>query len=199
MARKSQIYDSAIKILLIGDSGVGKSSMLMRFCDDSFDSNFVATIGIDFQIKTINIDGRKLKLQIWDTAGQERFRTLTNAYYRGAMGIVLVYDVTDEQSFQNIQGWLSNIERFAPEQVDQVLVGNKCELTSTKVVEHSRGQAFASEHSMKFFETSARANVNVVEVFTTLAQDIKNRQASDPKHARTGIIDVKSTKPRACC
>ena len=102
-AKSSGTYDSLIKLLLIGDSGVGKSCLLLRFSEDSFQTSFITTIGIDFKIRTIEMDGKRVKLQIWDTAGQERFRTITQAYYRGAMGILLVYDVTDEASFNNIR------------------------------------------------------------------------------------------------
>ena len=98
-------YDYLIKLLLIGDSGVGKSCLLLRFSDDAFNTSFITTIGIDFKIRTVEIDNKRCKLQIWDTAGQERFRTITTAYYRGAMGILLVYDITDEQSFANIRNW----------------------------------------------------------------------------------------------
>eukprot|EP00343_Euplotes_focardii_P012513 CAMPEP_0205833658 /NCGR_PEP_ID=MMETSP0206-20130828/50164_1 /ASSEMBLY_ACC=CAM_ASM_000279 /TAXON_ID=36767 /ORGANISM="Euplotes focardii, Strain TN1" /LENGTH=234 /DNA_ID=CAMNT_0053140251 /DNA_START=25 /DNA_END=729 /DNA_ORIENTATION=+ len=140
MARNAS-YDFLIKLLLIGDSGVGKSCILLRFSDDSFTASFITTIGIDFKIKTIELDGKRIKLQIWDTAGQERFRTITTAYYRGAMGILLVYDVTDEQSFQNIRNWIRNIEQHAADNVDKVLVGNKCDMVSMKVVETARGQA----------------------------------------------------------
>eukprot|EP00002_Diphylleia_rotans_P027354 TRINITY_DN5481_c0_g1_i2.p1 TRINITY_DN5481_c0_g1~~TRINITY_DN5481_c0_g1_i2.p1 ORF type:complete len:111 (+),score=18.16 TRINITY_DN5481_c0_g1_i2:82-414(+) len=98
----SASYDHLIKLLLIGDSGVGKSSLLMRFCEDTFSPNFITTIGIDFKIRNVDMDGKRIKLQIWDTAGQERFRTITTAYYRGAMGIMLVYDVSEEKSFSSI-------------------------------------------------------------------------------------------------
>ncbi|KDN39605.1 hypothetical protein RSAG8_08761, partial [Rhizoctonia solani AG-8 WAC10335] len=106
-------YDFLIKLLLIGDSGVGKSCLLLRFCDDAWTPSFITTIGIDFKIRTIELDGKRIKLQIWDTAGQERFRTITTAYYRGAMGILLVYDVTDEKSFNNIRTWHANVEQHA--------------------------------------------------------------------------------------
>ncbi len=98
-------YDFLIKLLLIGDSGVGKSCLLLRFCDDAWTPSFITTIGIDFKIRTIELDGKRIKLQIWDTAGQERFRTITTAYYRGAMGILLVFDVTDQKSFENVRTW----------------------------------------------------------------------------------------------
>jgi len=138
---RSATYDFLIKLLLIGDSGVGKSCLLLRFSDDSFTPSFITTIGIDFKIKTIELDGKRIKLQIWDTAGQERFRTITTAYYRGAMGILLIYDTTDEQSFQNIRNWIRNIEQHAADNVDKILVGNKCDMVSDKVVETSRGMS----------------------------------------------------------
>uniref|UniRef100_A0A3Q0RJ83 small monomeric GTPase n=1 Tax=Amphilophus citrinellus TaxID=61819 RepID=A0A3Q0RJ83_AMPCI len=106
----AKTYDYLFKLLLIGDSGVGKTCVLFRFSEDAFNSTFISTIGIDFKIRTIELDGKKIKLQIWDTAGQERFRTITTAYYRGAMGIMLVYDITNEKSFENIKNWIRNIE-----------------------------------------------------------------------------------------
>merc|ERR1711968_437005 len=113
-------YDYLIKLLLIGDSGVGKSCLLCRYSDDVFNSSFITTIGIDFKIRTIDLDGLKIKLQIWDTAGQERFRTITQAYYRGAMGILLVYNVIDDKSFSNIRVWMRNIEQHANESVVKI-------------------------------------------------------------------------------
>ena len=112
MAGNSQ-YDLLVKLLLIGDSGVGKSAILMRFADDSFTQSFITTIGIDFKIRTITLDGKRIKLQIWDTAGQERFKTITTAYYRGAMGILLVYDVTNESTFGSINQWVRAITQHA--------------------------------------------------------------------------------------
>jgi Ras-related protein Rab-8A len=154
---------------------VGKSCLLLRFSDDSFTTSFITTIGIDFKIKTIELEGKRIKLQIWDTAGQERFRTITTAYYRGANGILLVYDVTDEASFQNIRNWVRNIEQHAAENVEKILVGNKCDMEAEKVVETARGQDLANEFSIKFFEASAKANINVREAFESIAIDIKKR------------------------
>ncbi|KAJ8760542.1 hypothetical protein K2173_015209 [Erythroxylum novogranatense] len=124
-------YDWLIKLLLIGDSGVGKSCLLLRFSDGSFTTSFITTIGIDFKIRTIELDGKRIKLQIWDAAGQERFRTITTAYYRGAMGILLVYDVTDESSF-NIRNWIRNIEQHASDNVNKILIGNKADMDESK-------------------------------------------------------------------
>jgi Ras-related protein Rab-8A len=114
------------------------------------------------------------------TTGQERFRTITTAYYRGAMGILLVYDVTDEQSFQNIRNWIRNIEQHAADNVDKLLVGNKCDMTDDKLVETSVGQALAAEYNIDFFETSAKNNINVVECFTSIAKKIKTRLVDNP-------------------
>eukprot|EP00250_Pteridium_aquilinum_P012717 c20895_g1_i1 orf=534-1181(-) len=171
-------YDYLLKLLLIGDSGVGKSCLLLRFSDDSFTTSFITTIGIDFKIRTVDLDGKRVKLQIWDTAGQERFRTITTAYYRGAMGILLVYDVTDETSFQNIRNWIKNIEQNAADNVNKILVGNKADMDgSRRAVATARGQALADEFGIRFFETSARTSLNVENVFLTTARDILLRQA----------------------
>ena len=175
----SNQYDLLVKLLLIGDSGVGKSAILTRFADDSFTQSFITTIGIDFKIRTIIIDGKRIKLQIWDTAGQERFKTITTAYYRGAMGILLVYDVTNEQSFASVDNWMAAIQQHASESVNKVLLGNKADtsgpLVSKRVVDTSRGQALAAQHGIRFFETSAKNGINVEESFSTIARDIKAR------------------------
>ncbi|PSC76058.1 Rab8 -family small GTPase [Micractinium conductrix] len=210
---KRQDYDYLIKLLLIGDSGVGKSCLLMRFAEDSFTSSFITTIGIDFKIKKVLIDGKWVKLQIWDTAGQERFRTITSAYYRGAMGILLVYDVTDEASFTNIRNWMKNIEQHASDNVVKVLVGNKSDMDESKrAVPYSRGQALADEFRMQFFETSAKANTNVDEVFQSVARDIMLRlKDTQPDAASSGgggggpNLRVGAARPKAassksgCC
>jgi len=130
-------------------------------------------IGIDFKIRTIELDGKKIKLQIWDTAGQERFRTITTAYYRGAMGIMLVYDITNEKSFENIKNWIRNIEENASADVEKMLLGNKCELNDKRQVTREKGEQLAVEYNIRFLETSARTSTNVEEAFFTLARDIK--------------------------
>eukprot|EP00164_Ancoracysta_twista_P000281 GFYU01000397.1.p1 GENE.GFYU01000397.1~~GFYU01000397.1.p1 ORF type:complete len:205 (+),score=66.19 GFYU01000397.1:206-820(+) len=199
---KTQSYDYLIKLLLIGDSGVGKSCLLLRFSDDSFTPSFITTIGIDFKIRTIDMDGKRIKLQIWDTAGQERFRTITTAYYRGAMGILLVYDVTDEQTFLNVRNWIRNIEQHASDNVNKILVGNKCDLVDKKVVETTRGQALADEYGIKFFETSAKNKINVEAAFHTIARDIKKRleNSDGPKQQTdTTRLEGNGAAKKGCC
>ncbi|CAN8014057.1 ras-related protein Rab-8A isoform X2 [Ixodes scapularis] len=168
-------YDFLFKLLLIGDSGVGKTSILFRFSDNKFDGSFISTIGIDFKIRIIEIDGKKIKLQIWDTAGQERFRTITTAYYRGAMGIMLVYDVTKENTFENIKTWIRNTDEHAAADVEKMILGNKCDMNDLRQVSRERGEKLAVEHGIKFMETSAVSSINVEDAFYTLARDIKEK------------------------
>ncbi|XP_022090884.1 ras-related protein Rab-8A-like [Acanthaster planci] len=169
----AKTYDFLFKLLLIGDSGVGKTCVLFRFSEDAFNSTFISTIGIDFKIRTIELDGKKIKLQIWDTAGQDRFRTITTAYYRGAMGIMLVYDITNHKSFENISNWIRNIEEHASSDVEKMILGNKCDMEDRRVVTKDKGEQLAIEYGIKFMETSAKASINVEEAFVTLARDIK--------------------------
>ncbi|MEQ2180690.1 Ras- protein Rab-8A [Goodea atripinnis] len=169
----AKTYDYLFKLLLIGDSGVGKTCVLFRFSEDAFNSTFISTIGIDFKIRTIELDGKKIKLQIWDTAGQERFRTITTAYYRGAMGIMLVYDITNEKSFDNIKNWIRNIEDHASADVERMVLGNKCDVNDKRQVSKERGEKLALDYGINFMETSAKANINVENAFLTLARDIK--------------------------
>ncbi|KAI3803901.1 hypothetical protein L1987_32065 [Smallanthus sonchifolius] len=173
-------YDYLFKLLLIGDSSVGKSCLLLRFADDSYVDSYISTIGVDFKIRTVEQDGKTIKLQIWDTAGQERFRTITSSYYRGAHGIIIVYDVTEMESFNNVKQWLSEIDRYANESVGKLLVGNKCDLVENKVVDIQTPKAFADELGIPFLETSAKDSVNVEQAFLTMAAEIKKKMGNQP-------------------
>lgn len=175
MAKKT--YDLLFKLLLIGDSGVGKTCVLFRFSDDTFNHTFISTIGIDFKIKTVELQGKKIKLQIWDTAGQERFHTITTSYYRGANGILLVYDITQPKTFDNISKWVRNINEHASEDVERMLIGNKCDMEDKRLISEERGRKVAEENGIKFFETSAKENINIEIAFNTLAEDILNKQS----------------------
>ncbi|XP_030296599.1 ras-like GTP-binding protein YPT1 isoform X2 [Sparus aurata] len=171
--------DYLFKLLLIGDSGVGKSCLLLRFADDTYTESYISTIGVDFKIRTIDMDGKTVKLQIWDTAGQERFRTITSSYYRGAHGIIIVYDVTEQESFNNVKQWLDEIDRYACENVSRLLVGNKSDLVSKKVVDAATAQELASSLKVSFLETSAKSSDNVERAFLTMASEIHKRLASE--------------------
>ncbi|CAI9786165.1 unnamed protein product [Fraxinus pennsylvanica] len=189
----SNEYDYLFKLLLIGDSSVGKSCLLLRFADDSYDDSYISTIGVDFKIRTIELDGKTIKLQIWDTAGQERFRTITSSYYRGAHGIIIVYDVTEIESFNNVKQWLNEIDRYANDSVCKLLVGNKCDLVENKVVDTQTAKAFADELGIPFLETSAKDAINVEQAFLTMAGEIKKRMGSQPSANKksTNTVQIK--------
>jgi len=151
----------------------------------------------------VEIDGKRVKLQIWDTAGQERFRTITTAYYRGAMGILLVYDVSDEKSFENVRGWMRNIEQHASSSVNKILIGNKCDVSEEKrAITKARGQALADEFGIPFFETSAKASVNVEDAFMKIAGDIKTRLTGAKGAIPAGGINLgtkAASEKSKCC
>merc|ERR1719240_1236701 len=185
-------YDYLFKLLLIGDSGVGKSCLLLRFADDTYTESYISTIGVDFKIRTLDLDGKTVKLQIWDTAGQERFRTITSSYYRGAHGIIIVYDVTDKESFNNVKHWINEIDKYAAEVVNKLLVGNKCDLASKKVVAYDEAKELADGLGVRFMETSAKNAHNVEQAFQTMAKEIKQRVGDKPQaQGRPG----QNTKP----
>ena len=191
-------YDHLFKLLIIGESGVGKTCLLLRFTDDSFTANHLTTIGIDFKIKIINLENKLIKLQIWDTAGQERFRTITKTYYKGAHGIILTYDVTDETSFKNIKNWIKQIEQNAQNTVCKVLVGNKCDKPDRKVSEE-QGKTLAQEYGMQFFETSAKSNQNVNETFTFLTKEILKGNTGTTSGSGKTITKQEKKKKDKCC
>ncbi|KAG7961163.1 hypothetical protein I3843_09G002500 [Carya illinoinensis] len=171
--QSSGSYDLSFKILLIGDSGVGKSSILVSFISNTV-KNLSPTIGVDFKIKLLTVGGKKLKLTIWDTAGQERFRTLTSSYFRGAQGIILVYDVTRRDTFTNLSDvWAKEVELYSTNQdCVKMLVGNKVDIASERVVTREEGIALAKELGCLFIECSARTRENVEQCFEELALKI---------------------------
>jgi len=206
MSTMNPEYDYLFKLLLIGDSGVGKSCLLLRFADDTYTESYISTIGVDFKIRTIELDGKTIKLQIWDTAGQERFRTITSSYYRGAHGIIVVYDVTDQESFNNVKQWLQEIDRYACENVNKLLVGNKCDLTTKKVVDYTTAKEYAEQLGVPFLEASAKNAVNVETAFLNMAGYIKERvgpPAASVSGAAGGKVNIDSTPLKSgssgCC
>ncbi|XP_056135702.1 RAB3D, member RAS oncogene family, a [Lampris incognitus] len=167
-----QNFDYMFKLLIIGNSSVGKTSFLFRYADDSFTSAFVSTVGIDFKVKTIYRNEKRVKLQIWDTAGQERYRTITTAYYRGAMGFLLMYDITSKESFYAVQNWATQIKTYSWDNAQVVLVGNKLDLEEDRQVPTQDAQRLAAELGFQFFEASAKDNINVKQVFDRLVDVI---------------------------
>ena len=163
-------YDYIFKVLLIGNSDVGKSSLILRYVDQIWNDVFVPTIGVDFKVKSLQIDNKRVKMQIWDTAGQERFRNVISSYFKGAHGILLIYDITARDSFKELENWLGEVERNATPQVLKILIGNKCDLEEQRQITVDEGEAFAARNGMKFIETSAKNNTNVNEAFEALAK-----------------------------
>jgi len=170
--RKALTY----KLVLLGDAGVGKTALAVQFVKGQFNEFTESTIGASFMNQTVSLpDDTLVKFQIWDTAGQERFRTITSSYYRGAHGIIVVYDVTDKVSFNNVKQWLGEIDRYACQSVNKLLVGNKMDLVEKKVVEFTEAKEFADSLGISFLETSAKSAHNVEEAFLTMTRQIKER------------------------
>ncbi|KAJ6793841.1 ras-related protein RABA5a [Iris pallida] len=167
-----QSQDYLFKIVLIGDSAVGKSNLLARFARDEFYSNSKSTIGVEFQTQKMDIDGKEVKAQIWDTAGQERFRAVTSAYYRGAVGALVVYDISRRPTFDSIGRWLNELHTHSDMNVVTILVGNKKDLEDCREVSTAEGQALAEAQGLFFMETSALDSSNVAAAFETVVKEI---------------------------
>ncbi|XP_028912749.1 ras-related protein Rab-37 isoform X1 [Ornithorhynchus anatinus] len=189
-------------VMLLGDSGVGKTCFLIQFKDGAFLSGtFIATVGIDFRNKVVTVDGVKVKLQIWDTAGQERFRSVTHAYYRDAQALLLLYDITNRASFDNIRAWLTEIYEFAQKDVVIMLLGNKADVSGERVIRSEDGELLAREFGVPFMETSAKTGMNVELAFLAIAKELQHRAGRREDEPTFQIRDyVESQKKRpGCC
>jgi len=200
----SKLQIPPLKLLMLGDSGVGKSSIICQFAENTFNGNLIATVGVDFKVKKMLHKGQHLVLRIWDTAGQEQFKTITRQYYRGAMGVVLVYDVTDIKTFQHIAYWLRNIQQYASPSVARILVANKVDLESTRQVTTEMGELFARQIGIPYFECSAKDAVKVDAAFHGLAdcilETLKQEQLAAAQNDTGEVsLEQKSESKGKCC
>ncbi|XP_022240581.1 ras and EF-hand domain-containing protein-like [Limulus polyphemus] len=187
------------KIVFIGDSGVGKSSFIHRFCHNTFKATFSATIGVDFQVKSINVDGRVVALQLWDTAGQERFRSITKQYFRKADGVIIMYDVTSEMSFKSVRSWISSVQEGADDKIVLVLIGNKtdlCEKEDDRVIQIKDGSRLAEEFDALFYETSAKSGIGVENAIRGMSSLLRAREDEELERVLRLQEDAKKKK---CC
>ncbi|EDW79423.2 uncharacterized protein Dwil_GK20471 [Drosophila willistoni] len=196
-------FDIMGKVIMLGDSGVGKTSLLIRFRDGRYvPSYFLSTVGIDFRNKVVVVDGTRVKLQIWDTAGQERFRSVTHAYYRDAHALLLLYDVTNKTTYDNIRAWLGEIREYAQEDVVIVLIGNKADCSSSeRQVKREDGERLGREHNVPFMETSAKTGLNVELAFTAVARQLKSRGYEHGDDGKFNVHDFvrDNTNTKARC
>lgn len=169
---KDDEYDYLFKVVLIGDSGVGKSNLLSRFTRNEFNLESKSTIGVEFATRSINVDGKTIKAQIWDTAGQERYRAITSAYYRGAVGALLVYDIAKHVTFVNVDRWLKELRDHADHNIVIMLVGNKSDLRHLRAVPTDDAKGYAEQRNLSFIETSALDSTNVEQAFQTILTEI---------------------------
>mmetsp|Transcript_23846 Transcript_23846/g.42252 ORF Transcript_23846/g.42252 Transcript_23846/m.42252 type:complete len:209 (-) Transcript_23846:139-765(-) len=194
-----------IRLITIGDSATGKSSLITRYTKGTFTEDRKATVGIDLRIRSCVVDGRGIKVKIWDTAGQEQFRTITKNYYRGAQGVVLVYDITNKDSFQHVHRWIKDVQSYGEEGVEMVIVGNKVDLDHDKrQVSKAQGRAVADNFNCAFFETSALSGVGVEDAFESLVRLAVSKlpAADDVEQKNDNKADLstaKTTKKNGCC
>lgn len=189
------------KILLIGDANTGKTSILNVYKNDMFYENEVSTIGVEFMIKYIDFNGEKIKLQIWDTAGQERFKSITSSYYRGSDGVIMIFDISNRQSFINIKKWIHEIDKYTDNNLQKILIGNKFDLNYKREVSYEESAEFADKLGINYFETSAKDNVNIENIFMYLVKNIYfNKEKDDKKEKKENInlLDNFSFKKCQC-
>ena len=201
-------YDLLFKLILIGDSCVGKSNILLKYLKNQFNENSKTTIGVEFGTKNIIINNKRIKIQILDTEGQERFKNITASYYRGGNGVLVVYDITDRDSFENLNSWLIEIEKNANKNVYKLLIGNKCDLEDKRKVTYQEGKEFASSNGMQFIETSAKTDTKVKDAFEMLTQEIIKSNITKDKgmekkdktvHLATKGAEISTKSNKKCC
>ena len=193
MEKKEVLY----KILLLGDSSVGKTCFLMRYTDNTFQEIHMSTIGLDYKLKNVQLDdGKIVKIQIWDTAGQDRFRSITKNYYKGAHGIILIYDITNKKSFENVRNWINQIKEEVSEKVSIILVGNKIDDEEHRVVPTVEGEKLSKELGLMFFECSAKSGINIDSTFNEL---VKTTVENYSKVIKGEKLKNKKNGKKGCC
>jgi Ras-related protein Rab-30 len=200
-------YKFLFKVVLIGEAGVGKTCLVKRYCQGVFPVAQSATIGVDFMIKTVDVNGEQIKLQIWDTAGQERFRTITQSYYRSANAIVIVYDIANQPSFDRLVDWMRELKQHINDKVILFLVGNKCDLNADeREIPMYIGAQFAQRFNMKFIETSAKESKNVEKIFqdlaellTTQARELSGYSSAASKNQSVSLEATTKATSTLCC
>ena len=196
-------YDHLFKVKIIGDSACGKSSILLRFCDNTFTETYISTMRMDCKIRSIDMYGERIKLQIWDTVIPNRFRPGScNSPDRGSHAIIVVFDVTDQVSFSNVKQWLQECDRNAPKNVLKYIVGTKCELFSKTVVDFSTANSFARSYGLKYIECSSKCDINIDDIFSTISSDLLERsKASKELEEKDKLVIVapeRKRKERGC-
>ena len=199
----SESYDQKIKIMIIGESLVGKTALITRYTNNSFSGSYLTTVGIDFQTKIININDKAIKVELWDTAGQERFRNIAKNYFQSSDGFLIVYDITNKSSLEKLSFWNEQVNLNAPEKTKYIIVGNKKDLEEKREVQTEVGENFAKENNVKFYETSAKDGTNVNEVFELLAKEIiEDGERLQTRNKRSSqILKKKNTvaEKKSCC
>ena len=203
-------YEMMVKIILIGDSGVGKTNIMSKFLKNQFMEESKATIGVEFGSKLFNHEGHKIKAQIWDTAGQEKYKAITGAYYKGSKGALVVYDITQKKSFENIEKWVNDLKVAGDPKITIILIGNKSDLENLREVQTDEGEKFVEENNLnKYIEVSAKSGFNAQNIFIEAAKILyddylfynKNNDISNNKNNETSEINInnRNKKKSKCC
>ena len=194
----SDQYDIKLKIIILGESMVGKTCLITRYTNDKFGGRYLCTVGIDFQKKTIEKNNKKILLQIWDTAGQERFRNVTKNYFNNSQGFVLAYDINNRETFEKVEYWIEEIKAKADENIKCILIGTKCDLDKREVNEEE-GIELGEKYGFKFLETSAKENININEAFDTLVSEIIKKYEGVGRNSLTLSKTNLKKKKKKCC
>ena len=201
---EEEYFDEKIKLMIIGETRTGKTSLISRYCKNEFSGGaYLSTIGIDFQIKNLEINSKKIRLQIWDTAGQERFRKIAKNYYQSSDGFIVVYDITNNESFQTLDYWVEEIKSNSQELSRMILVGNKCDLEEGRQVKKEEGKDYAKKKELKFYEVSAKDGTNVNKAFDDLIKDILSTyspsELSKKRASKMLSVPMPQQKKKSCC